>query len=243
MMKTTGFLLLIFLIITGCGEKKKFFNFESVLKIKKTTKAPMINGVLDDECWKNAEAKPLKLCINGKKPMFQTSVRTVWDDKNLYVAFECQDMDAMGTVKERDGLVTSEEYVSVMIDTGSNNKCYAVINVGPAGGVSDEFVLVYKDGEKIKELKDWNCDNMSASVSVYGDGAKPGNRDRFWTVELAMPFAEFVTADIIPPKAKDKWRINFCRLDLTNKTEYSALMPTGIEGFNKPSKFSWVEFN
>lgn len=228
-------------IINGCGDKKTSISYEPSYNAGKTAESPVIDGILTEDCWNDAEAKSLNLCRDGTRPLYPTTVRVTYDDKYLYIGFECQDPDAASTVMEKDGPIVSQEYISVYIDAGSDMKTYVVIDVAPTGAVSDAFVLSYDDGKR-KILSDWNCEGLRASVSVYGGGARPGTLDRFWTVELALPLEEFVTAPHIPPAPEDTWRINFYRVELTDGKEYSAFAPTGDESFHKPSRFAWLLF-
>lgn len=239
------FVLLVCMVslLPGCdSEKKTSISYEPSYRIGKTTEAPVIDGILNDVCWKAAEVKSLTLCTNGKKPLYPTTVRAIYDDKCLYIGFECQDPDAASTITEKDGPVSEQEYISVYIDAGSDSKTYAVIDVAPTGAISDAFVLSYDDGNRKKILSDWNCEGIRSSVSVHGGGAEPGTSDRFWTVELALPLIEFVTASHIPPTPEDTWRINFYRVELTNVRDISAYAPTGSESFHKPSRFAWLLF-
>ena len=231
------------LTINSCGEKKVSISYEPSYSAYKTAESPVIDGILTDSCWNDAEVKSLVLCKDGKRPLYPTTFRVTYDDRNLYVGFECQDPDAASTIMEKDGPIYTQEYISVYIDAGSDSKTYAVIDVAPTGAVNDKFVLSYKDGEREKILSDWDCEGLRTSVSVYGGGAQPGTQDRFWTVELALPFEEFLTAPNIPPSTEDKWRINFYRVDLTGREEYSAFVPTGNENFHKPSGFAWLLFD
>ncbi len=232
----------LLILVNSCGEKKATVSYEPTYQINKTTESPVIDGILTDICWKNAETKSLGLCIDGSKPLYPTTVRVTYDDKNLYIGFECQDPDAASTVMEKDGPISTQEFISVYIDADCDLKTYSVIDIAPTGVISDAFVLNYNDGERIKVLSDWNCDGFRTSVSIYGGGAEPGTQDRFWTVELALPFDEFITAPHIPPSPEDAWRINFYRVDLTGSRENSALSPTGNENFHKPSSFVWLIF-
>ncbi len=208
----------------------------------KTSEPPVIDGILTENCWKNAEAVPLVLSSDGSRPEYPTAVRALWDDKNLYIGFECQDPDAASTVMERDGPVSSQEYVSVFIDANSDSLSYVMIEAAPTGVIYDAFVLNRANGQPNKVLTCWDCEGLRISVVVYGAGARPGTEDRFWTVEIAVPFREFVTAPRIPPANGDIWRVNFYRLDLTGKNNFSAFVPTGNESGHNPSKFSWLLF-
>ena len=58
------------------------------------TPKPVIDGKLDDECWKNGTwAGNFRQWIpkEGAKPTYPTDLNIQYDDKNLYVAFRAYD--------------------------------------------------------------------------------------------------------------------------------------------------------
>jgi len=197
---------------------------------------------LTDNYWKESESHSLSLSNDGARPVYPTTVQAAWDDDNLYIGFVCQDTDAASTVTERDGPVSSQEYISVYIDADSDLLSYIMINVAPTGVVHDAFVLNRDNGQEKKVLSGWNCEGLRVSVSVYGGGASPGTEDRFWTVEMAIPFREFFTAGRIPPAEGDLWRANFYRMERTGDKNFSAFAPTGSEDGHKPAHFAWLLF-
>ncbi len=210
--------------------------------VVKITEPPIIDGILNDACWNEAFAAALVLSRDGSRPSYPTSVRAVWDEEKLYIGFECQDPDAASTEKERDGPVSIQEYVSVYIDANADSVSYAMIEVAPTAAVYDAFVLSRRNSGFNKILASWNCEGLRVSVSVYGGGAQPGTEDRFWTVEMAIPFHEFVTAPRSPPGDGDIWRVNFYRMELTDVKEFSSFAPTGSGSGHKTDKFAWLYF-
>ncbi len=187
--------VLILILVAGCGTSKKPGGPSALYTVKKAAAAPVVDGVLDDVCWKDLPALEFVLLNGGGKPKHPTSARMVYDDKNLYVGFECQDLDAASTVAEFDGpVLTDGDFVSILIEAGSDTTSYFLIAAAPTGAVEDAFVLNGGNSAKLRVLNTWNCERLRASVAVYGAGAQPGNEDRFWTVEMAIPFSEMVTA-------------------------------------------------
>ena len=67
--------------------------------VARPSKAPKIDGALNDECWKQAVPLALKLA-SGKPPTEKTIAKVCHDDWNLYVAFEC-DESAMAKLVAR----------------------------------------------------------------------------------------------------------------------------------------------
>lgn len=207
---------------------------------KKTDAPPVIDGILNDACWKSADTVHLAL-HDGGNPEYPSNVSVCYDDAALYIAFECRDLDAASLVRDRDGPVESGEYVSVGIDADADTVTFAIIGVAPTGAVRDMFIL-RRTGQSDKVHADWNCDALRTSVSVYGGGAMPGTEDRFWTVEMALPYTEFYTAVNIPPPPGEEWRIVFMRSELTGRRELSGFpAQTADNGFN-PSVFARLIF-
>ncbi|MCE5251049.1 carbohydrate-binding family 9-like protein, partial [bacterium] len=190
----------------------------------------------------NAEVGAFKLNVTGEEPGKMTAVRIVYDSTCLYIGFECRDSDAASTVTGRDGPVSDEEYVSACIDADSDSITSVVFDIAPTGAVSDAFVLSRDDGAETKILGCWNCEHLRTSVVVYGGGAAPGTDDRFWTVEMAVPWGELYTARRTPPLPGDVWSANFFRVELTGNREYSSYSPTGTDTFHKPSRFARIVF-
>jgi hypothetical protein len=52
-------------------------------------------------------------------------------------------------------------------------------------------------------------------VALDGTLNDPRDRDRGWTVELAIPWAAFADSgrNTVPPRAGDQWRVNFSRVE------------------------------
>lgn len=231
------------LLIPGCGPSKKPGGPRALYMVKKAAAAPVIDGVLEDACWKDLPALEFVLLDVGGKPKQPTSVRMTYDNRNLYVGFECQDLDAASTVAEFDGpVLTDGDFVSLLIQAGSDTTTYFLIAAAPTGAVEDAFVLNGGNSARLRILTGWNCERLGVSVAVYGAGAQPGNADRFWTVEMAIPFSELVTAPHIPPIPGDTWRMNLCRLERAGARESSAISPTGTEDIQKPRSFALISF-
>jgi len=171
-----------------------------------------------------------------------TKVRIVYDDINLYIGFECQDSDAASTITGRDSPVSDGEYVAAYIDADCDSSTYILIEVAPTGAMSDAFVVCRDNGTDTKILRCWNSERLRASVSVYGGGARPGTDDRFWTVEMAIPFNDFFTAPHTPPLSGQCWKADFFRVEFSGSRDHYAFAPTGTDSFHRPGQFAWLIF-
>ena len=239
--------ILIFLVLllpNGCSKKKAPLSTKgSVYTAKKTVKAPEIDGILNDPCWKDLETINLVSVIDGTKPKLPTTVRAIWDDKYLYIGFECQDSDAESTLLQPDGDISAGDYCGILFNAMSDTTTYCKIEIAPTGVVYDAFVVSGRGDINPKVLTSWNCENTRASVSVYGGGPMPGTSDRFWTVEIAIPLKECLPAKNIPPVTGDTWKVNFVRYDKTGGEMWMAFNPTGGKYFDAPASFAWLKFS
>ena len=99
--------------------------------IKKTAKKPSIDGKLDDEVWKQATPQTLTTSFDGRPVQRKTTFRMLYDDTNIYVAFDCEDPDVWGTLKKKDDPIYNEEVVEVFFDANGDGATYNELQVSP----------------------------------------------------------------------------------------------------------------
>jgi hypothetical protein len=96
---------------------------DEIFDIPKLSKAPNIDGVLDNPVWEKEALKIESFHQLSPKEMAEPSERTVayigYDEKNLYIAFQCSDSDPRkirASVTNRDGCI-EDDWVIVFLDT------------------------------------------------------------------------------------------------------------------------------
>jgi hypothetical protein len=147
------------------------------VRIPKIDKAPVIDGKLDDEVWKNAVVlKDFYQRSPGDniEPSKPTEVMMAYDPKFLYVAFRCFDEPdkVRATVAKRDN-VFGEDNVRLYLDTFNDQRRAYILGFNPFGIQQD---AIFTDGQG----EDYNFDIVMESKGVMtSDG---------WTVEVAIPF-------------------------------------------------------
>lgn len=221
----------------GCGDATAPARKGPSYSAIRITEPPVVDGLLTDACWERAAVQPF-VATGGGDPRFATNFRAVWDSTALYIGFECQDTDAAATAIGRDVPLDDGEYVTIMLDPVGNGRTFAVISIAPTGAVADAFVLRGVDGRR-QRIPGWDAETMRASVTVYGGGARPETEDRFWTVEAALPFTDFLTAPELSPSPGSAWRFTALRHDITEGQEISAIDPAGAD---MPDAFPWLVF-
>lgn len=201
----------------------------------------VVDGVLDEAAWQGAEMVQLVLADSGAPPRQPTSARLLWNDDYLYAAFQCQDDDIWGITTERDRDIYNQEVVELFVDADGDGHGYVEIEVSPLNAVLDLFMLWRDDRQR--GLWDWDSAGLLTAVVVDGDPTRRGTPDRAWTVEMAVPMSDFMTAPHLPPRVGDRWRMNLYRIDRgAGGDEYSAWSAPGRNNFHTPARFGILEF-
>jgi hypothetical protein len=185
-------------------------------------------------------------------PLLPTYARLLWDETNLYVAFEVSDPDVWARDVPRDTTtLPGDEVVEVFLDDGGDEVTYYEYEVSPRNVVYDLFNLIpfapldYNPDAKFIGLPQWSAQGLQTAVSVDGtletcDGWRtppPADEDRGWTVEMAIPWAELKTTTTpssltirrkLYPQPGDRWRLGLFRVERP-RIDLAALAPTGEE--------------
>ncbi len=180
--------------------------------------------------WQTVPTATFRETVSAAEPQQWTSVRAVWDVEELRVLFHAEDMHVWATLTERDGPLWEEEVVEVFLDPVGDLESYFEIEVNPLNTVLD-LVLRRNRSGYVKDSA-WRCEGLRTVVAQTATG---------WSVELAIPFRSVAAS---PPKAGDRWRVNFCRIDRPPGVprELSAWSPTGRANFHMPERFGSLDF-
>jgi hypothetical protein len=208
--------------------------------VKRAVGPIRLDGVLDESSWKTATGTgPFLLNDGTGLPATKTEARMLWDDQNLYFAFECEDTDIFATMKVRDQHLWEEEVVEIFIDPDNDQQNYIELEINPLNTFLDLFVL-----KPIVPIP-YESYNIPAkwAVKVNGTINNSADKDKGWTVELSIPLKEAVTAPHIPPNEGDNWRLNLYRIERKPKEEYSAWSPTLKPSYHTPGRFGEITFS
>ena len=170
------------------------------MTITKINDAPKIDGILDEDVWKNAavadnfiERNP----TNGKAEAqdFKTTVKVLYDDTGVYFGATMIDPNPENIQKElveRDD-IGNDDVFGVTIN-GYDDHQQAVLFFVQASGVQADAKIVTNANDDFS----WNAVWFSA-VKINDNG---------WTVEMKIPYSELR----FPKKEIQKWGINFIRV-------------------------------
>ena len=159
--------------------------------------------------------------MNGMAVDQKTEAKVLWDDKNLYVAFDIEDKDIWTTLDKHDDKLYSQEAVEVFIDADGDGKTYIELQTNPKGAIFDSYLPTYRANKN-----EWTS-GMKVGVKVDGTVDKRGDVDKGWTVEMAIPLTDARGMEKemknVPPVVGTEWRVNFFRLDMPqNKSQLDS---------------------
>ena len=209
-----------------------------------------VDGHLDERAWRRAEAIDLVLAGTAEPSPLKTTVKLLWDDQYLYAGFYCEDPDAWTRHLEEDGTLWIDDVVELFIDPAGRGCAYYEYEVNPVNAKLDLIAIHAGRESSVVHPRVWMAwDFAGARNAVYvkGDGKNVGTDDEYWTVEIALPLAEFWGAPNLPPQHGDVWRLNAYRVDRgkpgTREDDlYLATSPTyGL--FHRPWRFGRIVFH
>jgi hypothetical protein len=241
-----------------------------------------VDGRLDEADWKAAPRSPrFSDLVRGAPGIHDTRAAVLWNDQHLYVAYWVEEPFVEGTLTERDSLIYKNNDVELFVagrdayyelEINSLGTIYEVFFVweeaydkagyatmpefargGPGvrlfGGVD------FKNHPRGRRIGFWSWDLPGLRTAVHVDGTVNDNRDRDrgWTVEIAIPWTGLAAlarpdARALPPKDGDVWRMDFSRFNQYKEAPPAhdpggwAWSPHGAWDSHIPEVFPFVRF-
>lgn len=242
-----------------------------------------IDGNLDKPAWQKAPRSPRFVdLVNGTPTVHDTRAAVLWDEEFLYVGFWIEEPFVEAKLTERDALIWSENDVELFIagqDAYYEFEINALGTVYEAlfvfednyerGGYSADPELQrsvegfrpwngvgftsHPRGPRLGFFK-WDLPGLRTAVKVDGTLNDNADRDRGWTVEIAIPWSGLAVlaqgdGRALPPRDGDTWRMDFSRFNT-----YRAAPPAddpggwawsahGIWDSHVPEVFPFVHFS
>lgn len=201
--------------------------------------------------WNRATPIEPFILADGSAPaLLQTSARMFWNERGIFILYDCIDPCIWGTCKNDNDPIFNEEVVEVFFDPRPEGDTYYEFEISP---LNVRFAAIIRRPipplpEKI--IKKLDCGKLITNVETDGalsDFPKPAQG---WRALLGIPF-ELLERDK-PPKAGDVWRGNLYRIDRRPpedpnsplQDEFSCWSPTFTEpaAFHRPEYFGLIEF-
>ena len=230
------------------------------------TSAPIkIDGKPDEAAWQQAGWSEDFTDIEGDKqpkPAMRTRLKMLWDNKNLYILAELEDPHIWATLHQHDTIIYQDNDFEIFVDPDGDTHQYFELEINAHNTVMDLFMpKAYR--EEGDALMNWDTKGMVTAVHIDGTLNNPSDKDKKWTVEMAIPFTAFgfFNQHTASPKDSSSWRINFSRVewdtDIVNgryvkrkdKTTGKSLpehnwvwSPQGIINMHAPEKWGYLYF-
>ena len=204
----------------------------------KYTKTPItIDGRLNDPAWEKANLLSLYIPVTDVEPISKTETRLMWDDNYLYVGFKAYDKDVWSHLTERDTQTCTEDVLEVFLQTNPAEEPYFNFEINALGTIYDAYNLKRRaGGDDHHRWRRWNIEGIKTAIHVEGEINNPDGIDKYWQMEVAIPFAELATLKGKTPQPGDKWHFQVSRYD------YSIYLPNGVE-LTASTKLTRVDFH
>ena len=200
------------------------------LTATRITQMPVIDGKLDDACWKQVASITDFTVWNSEIPAeYQSEAKICYDDSTLYISVKC--LLPRGVKpglekgspekKKRDDYIFSDDHVEIHVDPGRSYTDYYQIAITPFGSAFDG--LRRYGGAQLDA--GWDGDWTAATQIADGH----------WSLEIAIPLHNLG----ITSNTNAAWGINLCRYTWNPKGEQSSIAARGA--FHTPEAFPIVE--
>jgi hypothetical protein len=248
-------------------------------KIPRAPKAPTIDGKLEKDEWAHAavvelhsfapdatdkQREEFKLRFG---PELATKAYVQWDEKALYVAFECASEDVWARKLSRDDpTIAGDSLVELFLDTDGSEMNYYEFDISSGNAVQDLFVYWPQPPAWRPDpmrcdfvgLNRWDAKGLETAVSAQGGAcdllepqdpagaARTLPKTAGYTVEMAIPWTD-LRGRHVPPHAGSRMRANLCRIEVPRPRNSAASTcltwsPTRVPlDFHRPQFFGvWV---
>ncbi|MBN9520578.1 carbohydrate-binding family 9-like protein [bacterium] len=217
-----------------------------------------VDGALTDPAWDAVPWGDPFVDIEGDRrpaPRHRTRVKMAWDDRALYIAAELQEPHVWATLTEHDAVIFHDNDFEVFLDPDGDNHVYGELELNALNTTWDLLLTKpYKDGGKA--VNAWEVTGLTTAVKIDGTLNNPRDTDTGWTVEVRWPWAGLKElSGGVPPKAGDRWRINFSRVEwdvtvengkykkVPNRPEHNWVWsPQGVIDMHRPERWGYLQF-
>lgn len=258
MIKNTISLLFLLVCFLSCAQEQVPRSY-----VAHHIETPLeIDGKADEEVWQKAPFSASFIDIEGvKTPKYDTRVKMLWDDENLYFYAELKEPHVWATLKQRDTVIFYNNDFEIFIDPDGDTHNYYEFEMNALNTVWD-LLLVKPYRESAPVLDSWDIQGLQTAVSIDGTLNDPTDTDAGWSVEIAMPWEVLKEASGSNDLPADQfWRINFSRVNwdhqLAGETysrkkdaegnflpEYNWVWsPQGVINMHEPEHWGYVYFS
>jgi hypothetical protein len=205
-----------------------------VLEARRISQDFQLDGCLTSPLWQTA--RPAIVDQNSSDgsaiPAMSTTVRALWSDKYLYLAYECpfttltvfppeKNSGKRFALDKSGASLWDRDVVEAFIGTDADNvRHYAEFEIAPTNERLDLMVTNLPD-------KDFNWN------SQFESKVQIDKKTKVWTCEVRVPMESLSS---VQPSVGTRWRLNLYRCDRANHASL-AFRPTLNGSFHTPERF------
>jgi hypothetical protein len=228
-----------------------------------TPHPPVIDGKADEAVWQRAPWTEDFTDIEGDSrpaPAFRTRAKMLWDSANLYVYAEMEESDLWGRLRQHDTIIYHDNDFEVFVDPDGDTENYFELEFNTLNTEMDLFMpKPYRFGGKA--LLSWDVKGLRSAVQVTGTLNLPGDKDKGWSIEMAIPLSSLQMWGDKPVRDSSTWRINFSRVEwdrIVKDRAYEVMTdaatgrrlpehnwvwsPQGVINMHVPEKWGFLQF-
>jgi len=181
-----------------------------------------VDGKLDEAAWREAEPITAFYLLEprdiGSLPA--ATVRLLWDDAFLYVAFEYTDDDIWSYSNTPDDELWNGDVAEFFIKPKTDERFYYEFVMAPNGALFDAKYPSRGAGGYLR-FRSWSS-NAQIATTIRGTDNNDRDNDQGYTVELAIPVSAF--PESVCPKEAATWTFGAFRYDYSKSYEDPLLM-------------------
>jgi Carbohydrate family 9 binding domain-like len=208
----------------------------------------MIDGELNDPVWKKAAWTDFFVDIEGDtkpRPRFRTRAKLLWDDEYLYIGAELEEPDLKAKLTQHDSVIFHDNDFEIFIKPLTSEPGYFEFEINALNTSWDLYLnKPYREGGKADNS--WEIPGLQTAVALHGTLNNPTDKDRGWTVEIAIPWAAFKSRlPIEKPIHGTEWRINFSRVEWKAgqpREDNWVWTPQGEVNMHIPDRWGYLRF-
>jgi hypothetical protein len=184
------------LFLSAIGGEMKLLSFYTA---NYSAKAPIINGTLDDACWKKAQVYNTYYVYWQPNPgpgKLKTSLRMLWNEKGLFIGITNYDknMDKIRAVyTTRDSSkIWTDDCAELYFDPYADSVGFTKFSVNALGNVADMRQI-----DAAVKLTGWSASGLEIKTSKNA---------KSWIIEMFVPWSDLGK----PPLSGTIWK--FCHV-------------------------------
>lgn len=244
------------------SEMESFMRIPLQYTVLKTTEKIQVDGKDEEKAWGKAPwTEVFTDIVSGNSTSSnKTRCKMLWDDEFLYLYAQLEEPGIWASIKDHDASVFQDNAFEMFIDPIGDTHNYFEFQINAYSTVWDLFMpKPYRNGGR--SLSSWDIKGLKKAIYLDGTLNQPGDKDRSWNIELAVPFNSLKMSRKGTPDEGTIWRMNFSHVqwdvdvkdgkyvrkrDSIGKLfpeHYSVWSPQGIINLHYPERWGYVLFS